>query len=107
MTGATDHSTLPGHGAESSFRGAAQISVESPLQDDVRVLVAELNTALLELTPPEFCYHMTPEEMADPATTVFVARTDGRAVGIGALPRPAGGPGAHGRPHATHHHRHS
>ena len=30
-------------------------------QDDVRGLIAELNAALLTLTPPEFCYHMTVE----------------------------------------------
>ena len=28
------------------------ISVETPLQDEVRTLVAELNAVLLELTPP-------------------------------------------------------
>ena len=33
------------------------IAVETPLQDDVRVLVAELNATLLELTPPEFVFH--------------------------------------------------
>ncbi|TIR82198.1 MAG: N-acetyltransferase, partial [Mesorhizobium sp.] len=37
---------------------AVEIGVETPLQDDVRALVAELNTALLELTPPEHCYHL-------------------------------------------------
>ncbi|TIP05318.1 MAG: N-acetyltransferase, partial [Mesorhizobium sp.] len=43
---------------------AVEIGVETPLQDDVRALVAELNTALLELTPPEHCYHLTVEQMA-------------------------------------------
>jgi putative acetyltransferase len=33
---------------------AIAIAVESPLQDDVRVLVDELHATLLELTPPEF-----------------------------------------------------
>lgn len=64
------------------------IAVESPLQDDVRVLIAELNAVLLERTPPEFCSHMTVEEMADDDTTVFIARDDdGRAVACGALRR--------------------
>jgi putative acetyltransferase len=64
------------------------IAVESPLQDDVRVLIAELNDVLLERTPPEFCSHMTVEEMADDDTTVFIARDDdGRAVACGALRR--------------------
>lgn len=72
---------------------AISIAVESPLQDDVRTLVAELNTTLLELTPPEFVFHMTVEQMAEPATTVFVAREDGLAVACGALKRHDGGIG--------------
>ena len=63
------------------------VAVESPLQDDVRELVAELNATLLELTPPEFVFHMTVEQMAEPATTVFIARDGGKAVGCGALKR--------------------
>ncbi|MBR2813288.1 MAG: GNAT family N-acetyltransferase [Reyranella sp.] len=66
------------------------VAVESPLQDDVRELVAELNATLLELTPPEFVFHMTVEQMAEPTTTVFIAREDGRAVGCGALKRHEG-----------------
>ena len=69
------------------------VAVESPLQDDVRELVAELNATLLELTPPEFVFHMTVEQMAEPTTTVFIAREDGRAVGGGALKRHEGGVG--------------
>ncbi|KUM27674.1 acetyltransferase [Mesorhizobium loti] len=66
---------------------AIEIAVETPLQDDVRVLVAELNAALLELTPPEHCYHLTVEQMAGKDTTVFIARDGGFAVGCGALKR--------------------
>ncbi len=36
---------------------ALSVAVESPLQDDVRTLIAELNATLLELTPPEFVFH--------------------------------------------------
>lgn len=65
-----------------------RIGVESPLQDDVRAMVAALNAASLALTPAEFCHHMTVEQMADPATTLFVARAgDGRALAMGALRR--------------------
>jgi len=63
------------------------VAVESPLQDDVRDLVAALNATLLELTPPEFVFHMTVEQMAEPPTTVFIARDGGKAVGCGALKR--------------------
>jgi putative acetyltransferase len=65
---------------------AVTISIESPLQDEVRQLVAELNDHLLPLSPPEFQFKMTVEQMANADTTVFVARDEaGRAVGIGAL----------------------
>ncbi|TIR20254.1 MAG: GNAT family N-acetyltransferase [Mesorhizobium sp.] len=66
---------------------AVEIAVETPLQDDVRALVAELNAALLELTPAEHCYHLTVEQMAGLDTTVFIARDNGLAVGCGALKR--------------------
>jgi putative acetyltransferase len=69
------------------------IAVESPLQDEVRELVAALNETLLALSPPEFCFHMTVEEMAAPDTTVFVAREDGQAIACGALRRHPGGLG--------------
>jgi putative acetyltransferase len=69
------------------------IAIESPLQDEVRALIGELNAALLALSPPEFCFHMSVEQMAAPDTTVFVARDEGRAVACGALRRHPGGIG--------------
>src|ERR1700704_5292530 len=66
---------------------AVTIAVETPLRDDVRTLIAALNEYLLTLTPPEFCSHMTVEQMADVDTTVFIARDDGQAVACGALRR--------------------
>jgi putative acetyltransferase len=68
---------------------AVSVAIETPLQDDVRVLIEALNEYLLTLTPPEGCFHMTVEEMAAPDTTVFVARENGVAVGCGALRRHA------------------
>ncbi len=65
---------------------AVSIAIESPLQDDVRELVAQLNDHLLPLSPLEYQFKMTVEQMADSNTTLFVARDDtGRAVGMGAL----------------------
>jgi putative acetyltransferase len=69
------------------------IAVETPLQDEVRALVAELNAILLELTPPEHCHHLTVEQMADEDTTVFIAREGGAAVACGALKRHGDGIG--------------
>ena len=62
------------------------IAIESPLQDDVRELVSALSAHLLPLSPREFQFGIGVEEMAEPRTTVFVARDDdGVAVGCGAL----------------------
>jgi putative acetyltransferase len=62
------------------------IAVESPLQDEVRELVAALNAYLNPLSPRAFQFQMTVEQMADNATTLFVARDDSRrALGMGAL----------------------
>ncbi|MGD9965019.1 MAG: GNAT family N-acetyltransferase [Hyphomonadaceae bacterium] len=70
------------------------IAVESPLTDDVRALVQALNAFTLELTPPGYCHHMTVEQMAQPDTTLFVARNAGdAALGMGALRRHGDGVG--------------
>jgi putative acetyltransferase len=66
---------------------AITVAAETPLQDDVRQLIGELNATLLALTPPEFCFHMTAEQMARPDTTLFLAREEGVAVSCGALRR--------------------
>lgn len=71
---------------------AITIAPETPLQDDVRVMIKALNTHLSALSPPEFCFQMTAEQIAETATTLFVARdAGGRAVGMGALKRHADG----------------
>ncbi len=70
------------------------VDVESPLSDDVRALVAALNTWALEQTPREFTHHMTVEQMAEPDTTVYIARSEnGAAMGMGALKRHGDGLG--------------
>ncbi|MBA8880241.1 GNAT family N-acetyltransferase [Phyllobacterium myrsinacearum] len=62
------------------------VAVETPLQDDVRALVDALNAHLLPLSPVEFQFKMTVEEMAGNDTTVFIARDEtGHAIGCGAL----------------------
>jgi putative acetyltransferase len=62
------------------------IAIETPLQDDVRGLVEELNAHLIPLSPLEFQFKMTVEQMAGADTTLFVARNQaGEAVGCGAL----------------------
>jgi putative acetyltransferase len=69
------------------------IATESPIQDDVRALIAQLNDTLLALTPREFCHHLTVEQMAGDDTTVFLARDNGQLVACGALKRHGGGVG--------------
>ena len=62
------------------------IEIETPLQDDVRGMVSALNETMIPLTPREFQFQLTVEQMADPAITLFVARdAGGRPVGMGAL----------------------
>jgi len=69
------------------------IAIESPLKDDIRALIAALNEALLALSPPEHCHHMSVEQMAGPDTTVFIARENGIAIACGALLRHGDGVG--------------
>lgn len=70
------------------------VAAETPLSDDVRALVADLNAWALTQTPREFTHHMTVEQMAQPDTTVFIARdAHGVAIGMGALKRHADGVG--------------
>ncbi|MFN3546414.1 MAG: GNAT family N-acetyltransferase [Mesorhizobium sp.] len=65
---------------------AVTIAAETPLQDEVRRLVAELNDYMMPLTPREFQFQLTVEQMAEPSVTCFVARDDtGRAVGMASL----------------------
>ncbi|WP_299473726.1 GNAT family N-acetyltransferase [uncultured Roseibium sp.] len=70
---------------------ATVISIETPLSEDMGAMIAELNEVLLTLSPPEACYHLSVQEMAGDATTVFVARVDGDAAACGALHRHANG----------------
>jgi putative acetyltransferase len=66
---------------------AITLTTENPLQEEVRELVAELNEHLSSLTPADFNFFLTVEQMAEPDTTVWVARDSGRAVACGALKR--------------------
>lgn len=62
------------------------IAIETPLQDDIRHLVRELNEYMIPLTPREFQFQLTVEQMAEPSVTLFVARDEtGAAVGMGSL----------------------
>lgn len=66
--------------------GAVEIRAETPLQDDIRALVRDLDETMRPLTPPEFQFQLTAEQMAEPGVTVFVARDGGgRAVGMASL----------------------
>ncbi|WP_102958315.1 GNAT family N-acetyltransferase [Mangrovicella endophytica] len=65
---------------------ALAIGIETPLQDDVRAMVAALNDYLIPLTPREFQFQLTVEQMSDPSVTVLVARSEsGRPVGMASL----------------------
>ena len=67
------------------------ISIETPLNNDVRGLIANLNAHLLPLSPEEFQFKLTAEQMAEDKVSVFVARmAAGEAVGLGALKQHTG-----------------
>lgn len=66
---------------------AITLAPENPLQEEVRELVAELDAHLSTLAPPEANYFLTVEQLAEPDTTVWVARDSGKAVACGALKR--------------------
>ncbi|MFI0846240.1 GNAT family N-acetyltransferase [Mesorhizobium sp. IMUNJ 23232] len=72
---------------------AVEIAIETPLQDDVRTMVSALNATMIPLTPREFQFQLTVEQMAEPAVTLFVARDEGKPVGMGALKDHGGGLG--------------
>lgn len=62
------------------------IAEETPIQDDVRSMVRALNEIMIPLTPREFQFQLTVEQMADPSVTVFVARNSERTpVGMASL----------------------
>ena len=70
------------------------IATETPLSDDVRLLVKSLNEFTFELTPAEYRHHMTVEQMAQADTTLFVARdANGETLGMGCLRRHENGVG--------------
>lgn len=74
--------------------GVHSIEVESPLQDDVRTMVAALNATMIPLTPREFQFQLTVEQMAEPSVVLFVARDHtGGSIGMGALKDHGGGLG--------------
>jgi putative acetyltransferase len=52
----------------------------------VRAMVADLNAYMIPLTPREFQFQLTVEQMAEPSVTVLVARDEaGQPVGMASL----------------------
>ncbi len=66
---------------------AVSIQVEKANQSEMVDLIAALNDYLLTQSPPEYCFHMSVDEMDADDTKVFVARDcfSGIAVGCCAL----------------------
>ena len=70
------------------------IAPETPLQDEVRAMVAELNAHMIPLTPREFQFQLTVEQMAEPSVTVLIARDGGgSSIGMASLKDHGGGLG--------------
>jgi putative acetyltransferase len=64
---------------------AAEVKVESPRQPQVLALLQQSDEFTLSLYPPEACFLLDVDELERPGVSVFVARSAGVAVGIGAL----------------------
>jgi len=61
------------------------VVLETPRQDDVRALLRKSEAFSHALYPPQSNHHLDCEELAAPNVRFFVARSDRRAVGCGAL----------------------
>ena len=61
------------------------IAIEHPRQPEIEALLAASDASALELYPPDSCYMLDVSELEAPEVTVFVARTDGIALGMAAL----------------------
>jgi putative acetyltransferase len=62
-----------------------QIRPEPPRQPEVEELLRLSDEFAFALYPAESCYLLDVSELEKPGVTVFVARVDGRALGIAAL----------------------
>jgi putative acetyltransferase len=64
---------------------ALVIGIDDPGADDVRALLERHLAFAHEHTPPEDVHALDPDELLEPALTVFSARRDGHLLAIGAL----------------------
>ena len=62
-----------------------EIRPEPPRQPDIVELLRLSDAFALSLYPPENCFLLDVSELEKPGVTLFVARVDGRALGIAAL----------------------
>ncbi len=62
-----------------------RIERADPRADEARALVAAAEAHLLRLYPPEECFGVSSDELADADAMFFLARLDGKAVGCAAL----------------------
>jgi putative acetyltransferase len=62
-----------------------ELHAGDPGAPDVRAVVARHLAFARSHTPRAYSYAVEPDDLSDPAVSVFCARADGRLVGIGAL----------------------
>jgi putative acetyltransferase len=67
------------------------VSLETPEQAEVRILLHESDAFSASLYPPESCHLVDTGALAAPEARFLVARAEGRVVGCGALILGAGG----------------
>jgi len=62
-----------------------EISLERPDSDDARTLIAELETYLIPLSPPESRHGYSVEKLIEEEVPFFIIREDGTPVGCGGV----------------------
>ena len=75
------------------------IRAESPDQPDVRALLADLDSYLASLYPPEANHGLDVEALLAPEVTFYVAREGSQAVGTAAVRRMPGAADTQGQPY--------
>lgn len=66
---------------------ALAIAVDDPMRPDVRALLAAHLAFAREVTPPDDVHALDPDDLVDPAVSLYSARDDGELLGVGALRR--------------------
>ena len=80
-----EHSEFPGSKGRRSRPAEVEVSLESPLQREASEMLGALDAYLEGLYPPSSNHLLSVGELASEGVRFLVARSEGKAVGCGAL----------------------